>query len=966
MATIKSISRRHLPSRFLAGAVIITAIALMWFAFSDYQSFQGSSTMQAKFMRLEKLGSRVIHFDEAFTMSARMAAETGDPNWKKRYLVFEKKYLSMIKELKKLAPEAMASITQTDESGQKLALMEHRVFKLAGLNRLNEAQGILASEEYRRQVRIHVHGMEQLLEQLQSISQREHQLDRQRNFQQLVLEFCGIAIFFVGWLLALRAMQRDQVALMEFRVQLESKVNALAELNATLDQKVAQRTGDSEAARIAALNMMEDATESREKAVALNGELLQQITERKQAETALRQGEERYRSLAVATSQIVWTTPPDGAVEDMPAWRNYTGQSVEEVQGWGWGQALHPDDRERAEKIWVNCVATKSLYETEYRIRAADGEYRLFAVRGVPILESDASIREWVGTCTDITELKEAEAALRKANENLELRVAERTSELERANVALREEEAEQQQIMATLTQSEERFRLLVENAHDYAILMLSPTGHIMTWNAGAERMKGYRAEDIIGQHFSCFYTEEDQQAGKPMQMLRTAEAEGYLEDEGWRVRQDGSRFWATLVLTALRDESGNLRGFAKVSRDITERKNIEAALHEAKAQADAANLAKSEFLSRMSHELRTPLNAILGFGQILDKENLDPLAHESVGFILKGGRHLLDLINEILDIARVEAGHVDLSIEPIALADVVPEVCALVRPLAAGRNIRFSENTSKTERLYVLADLQRFKQVLINLLSNAIKYNRESGEVEVSCEQQPDEWISIAIRDTGPGITPEDLPKLFTPFERLSASTSNVEGTGLGLVLSQRLVTAMGGTLKVESTLGEGTTFTVAFPQAVSPVEQLKNLPEGTLQVETIKENESSYSILCIEDNPSNLRLIEAILRSRPEITLLAAIQGSVGLDLARQHEPDLILLDLDLPDIHGTEVLARLQQSALTRDIPVVIVSADATTKQIERLLAAGAKDYLTKPLNVDQFLHTLDKFLAEAPVI
>jgi CheY-like chemotaxis protein len=254
---------------------------------------------------------------------------------------------------------------------------------------------------------------------------------------------------------------------------------------------------------------------------------------------------------------------------------------------------------------------------------------------------------------------------------------------------------------------------------------------------------------------------------------------------------------------------------------------------------------------------------------------------------------------------------------------------------------------------------------VLINLLANAIKYNRESGQVEVICQHRPDGWIDIAVRDTGPGIPPQDLSKLFTPFERLGAANSEIEGTGLGLVLSQRLVAVMGGTLKVESTLGLGTTFTVSLPQAIAPEKQLTNLREGNelkdgYSFDVEQPDQNTYTVLCIEDNPSNLRLMEAIFENRPEITLLTAIQGSIGLDLARQHEPDLILLDLNLPDIHGSEVLTRLRQSALTIDIPVVVISADATQNQIERLLTAGAMAYLTKPLDLSQFLRTLDEFL------
>ncbi|RYF43548.1 MAG: response regulator, partial [Cytophagaceae bacterium] len=361
-----------------------------------------------------------------------------------------------------------------------------------------------------------------------------------------------------------------------------------------------------------------------------------------------------------------------------------------------------------------------------------------------------------------------------------------------------------------------------------------------------------------------------------------------------------------------------------------------------------------------MSHELRTPLNAILGFGQILELQELTPRQQESIGYILKRGRHLLGLINEVLDIARVEAGHIDLSLEPVDIHEVLAEICALVRPLAQERGILVQESAKPVGRSYIMADLQRLKQVLLNLFSNAIKYNREGGHVEIHVIVEAENWVSIAVKDTGPGISPEDLPKLFMPFERLGAGASAIEGTGLGLVLSQRLVIAMGGTLEVESVIEQGTTFTLKLPQSPSPAEQATNVPDDVHLVPLSGNNEHLYSVLCIEDNPSNLRLVESILESRPEITLLCAIQGSIGLDIARQHEPDLILLDLDLPDIKGNEVLARLQQSAITRDIPVVIVSADATPGQIERLLSAGAKAYLTKPLDVELFLKTVTQYL------
>ena len=324
---------------------------------------------------------------------------------------------------------------------------------------------------------------------------------------------------------------------------------------------------------------------------------------------------------------------------------------------------------------------------------------------------------------------------------------------------------------------------------------------------------------------------------------------------------------------------------------------------------------------------------------------------------MVKGGRHLLDLINEVLDIARVEAGRSELSIEPVSLTDVINDSCALVSPLAAQRGIELLIDQSEPHQTYVLADYQRLKQVFLNLLSNAVKYNRSGGRVSFSCEQQTSGRVRIGVCDTGPGIAAHDLPKLFVPFERLDAGS--IEGTGLGLVLSKRLVEAMQGTLTAESTPGQGSTFYIELPGA-------ERLPEPACAHVANSTQESGSAplplrtVLYIEDNLSNLRLLEVLLAGRPEITLLAAMQGSLGLELARQQKPDIILLDLDLPDISGREVLARLQQSALTSDIPVIIVSADATPLQIERLLAAGAKSYLTKPLDITEFMKTLDQNL------
>ena len=380
----------------------------------------------------------------------------------------------------------------------------------------------------------------------------------------------------------------------------------------------------------------------------------------------------------------------------------------------------------------------------------------------------------------------------------------------------------------------------------------------------------------------------------------------------------------------------------------------------EARENAETANRTKNEFLSRMSHELRTPLNAILGFSQILEDQELTALQQESVKYIIKGGRHLLNLINDILDISRIEAGRFDLSIESIALAEIISEACALVRPLATKHNIHLQQKLLLAANCHVTADRRQLKQVLINLLSNAIKYNQPEGQVVVYGELANDERIRISVQDTGYGIAEEDLSKLFTPFERLDAANSDVEGTGLGLALSQRLLMAMDSTLLAESTFGEGSNFFFELPLAMAPEDVMGNLSNATDNAYTEHMLEKQHSILLIEDNSSNLRLIEMILTNRPNITLYSAIQGGVGLDIARQHEPDLILLDLHLPDMSGQQILNQLKRSAITRNIPVVVISADATPTRIQQLINQGAVAYLTKPLNVVDFLQILDKNL------
>jgi CheY-like chemotaxis protein len=360
-----------------------------------------------------------------------------------------------------------------------------------------------------------------------------------------------------------------------------------------------------------------------------------------------------------------------------------------------------------------------------------------------------------------------------------------------------------------------------------------------------------------------------------------------------------------------------------------------------------------------MSHELRTPLNAILGFAQLLEMDSVDPQQRESVERILKGGQHLLTLINEVLDIARIETGRLTVSLEPVPLGEVMQESLALIAPVAAGQNLELMVDEVKDIDWHVMADRQRLKQVLLNLLTNAVKYNREGGAIALSCEEVLDGRLRIKVSDTGTGIPSDKLDQLFIPFSRLTVGHAGVDGTGIGLALSKGLVELMGGGIGVESQLGQGSTFWVELALA-QPVPNVYQHERVETRLPGTQQPRPTRTVLYIEDNLSNLELIQRILANRAEIELLWAMQGRLGLDLASQHRPDLILLDMNLPDIPGEEVLRRLRDMPETRWLPVVVISADATQERIDGALAVGARAYLTKPLDIRRLLELMDETL------
>jgi signal transduction histidine kinase/ActR/RegA family two-component response regulator len=375
---------------------------------------------------------------------------------------------------------------------------------------------------------------------------------------------------------------------------------------------------------------------------------------------------------------------------------------------------------------------------------------------------------------------------------------------------------------------------------------------------------------------------------------------------------------------------------------------------------ATRATQAKNSFLSSTSHELRTPLNSILGFTQLLEMSELSVEDADSVGRILGAGRHLLALINELIDIARIESGDLSLSLEPVLVASVIEETSELMAPIAAERSIRIIRQCARPA-LAVQADRQRFSQVLVNLISNAIKYNHRGGTITISCREDSTRLAAIVVSDTGPGISPENMERIFVPFERLGAETTAVEGTGIGLPLARALTDAMSGQLAASSVLGQGSAFTLSLPRVpdLVPVSAPRLAP-AALAAEPDAPAEG-ISVLYVEDNPANIEVVTRFLRAKPGTSLRSEASGRAGLEAAARDKPDMILLDLHLPDMHGDRVLSELKAEPATAAIPVVILSADASPGVVRRLLASGAFAYLTKPIELVELGKLLDTVAA-----
>jgi len=644
------------------------------------------------------------------------------------------------------------------------------------------------------------------------------------------------------------------------------------------------------------------------------------ITERKAMEGKLRL---QAQAMDSASGYIVIA---DALQDDHPAiyvnasFERLTGYAPSEVLGKN-TRFLHKDDTEQPglQVIRAGLCEGKAC-QAQLRNYRKDGTLFWNDINISPVHDENGKLTHYIGISNDVTQLL---------------------------------------RIQSDLINNEQRLRI----AQEYA--------NIGTWDLDTRTMELLWSDrmgplfghtngelEITYENFLQSVHPEDRQ--KVADAIRTCIETGAMFQVSHRtIWPDGSIHWLFENGNVTRDDRGQPLRMLGLVQDITERKAAEQELILSREEAQRANQAKSEFLSSMSHELRTPLNAILGFAQLLGiDQRLDASQLDYANEIINAGRHLLDLINEVLDLSKIETGHLDLVMEQVSCPGLLEECLSLVEPLATSRGIGLEVGTP-TE-FTVQADRVRLKQVLVNLLSNAIKYNKPQGKVHVSCTEG-EEMIRVSISDTGPGIPEAKLRELFLPFNRLGAENSEIEGTGIGLSISKRLIELMGGRIGVVSKVNLGSLFWIDIPKAEPEIGVWgkSSLPAAAV----LPTDEPRQTVLYIEDNPANLRLVGSILGMRKHIRLLSAHNAALGLDLAKIHRPDLILLDLNMADMDGYEFLNILRSRDWGKDIPVIAVTAHAMSYDIERGKAAGLAAYLTKPLDVPAFLSTLDEQLSEA---
>ncbi|BAY18407.1 integral membrane sensor hybrid histidine kinase [Anabaenopsis circularis NIES-21] len=774
----------------------------------------------------------------------------------------------------------------------------------------------------------------------------------------------------------------------------------------------------------------------------------QNITQRKQTEIALQHSEERYRYLSTATSEMIWTVPLDGVTTyENQAWNKFTGQTAAESQDWGWLDAIHPDDRPTTTQAWESAMKTRTIYQQEFRLRRHDGEYRYILTRGVPILAADGSVREWIGTCSDIHDRKQAEEELRESNILLNS-ILESTPDFivvkdcQGRHVALNTnlanyigrpiEEiigkddtevlpldaalaimAKDREIMATgkpqsyeeevvkdgifstfltskapwrdahgnilgiiattrnisdvyaelrlrkqaeedLQESNILLRSILESTPDL-IVVKDDQGIYFTLNSGSANFLGRTVEEVIGKDDTEVFPPEVacEIMAKDRQIIETGIGITYEEE-----LSNGKSGGTYLTSKApWRDDQGNILGIIAITRNISDRKQAEIALAQAKEAAEAASYAKSEFLANMSHELRTPLNGILGYAQILQRsKHLNEEERSRIDVIYQCGSHLLTLINDILDLSKIEAQKVELMSSDFHFPAFLQGVAEMCRIRAELKGIQFSYQFASELPVGIRADEKRLRQVLINLLSNAIKFT-DAGQVTFTISYAFEGKIRFEVRDSGIGIPPEKLQTIFQPFEQAGDRRRQIEGTGLGLAISQRIAELMDSTIHVQSEIGVGSIFwfDVDLPEAQEWVKTSQADDYG--QIIGIKDRQPK--ILVVDDKWENRSVIHNLL-SPIGFEVTEANDGEEGWQKITEFQPDLVITDLLMPKLDGFGLIHRIRQSEAFKHIIIIVSSASVFESDQHRSIEAGGNDFLPKPVQAIALFQKLRKYL------
>ncbi|RYY76071.1 MAG: response regulator [Gammaproteobacteria bacterium] len=586
---------------------------------------------------------------------------------------------------------------------------------------------------------------------------------------------------------------------------------------------------------------------------------------------------------------------------------------------------IHPDDQETSQRSLMEHLRSGKPFNTSYRVRMKNGEYIWTQVRADSIRDENGRALYMSGVSFDVTALKQAEEALRESESRQE-RI------IQSSNDGIWEWYAD----TGGFHFSRRCWELIGYDANDDEVTM--GEDKIVVWRKHIHPQDLAKFDQALADHL----------AGK-----------GPFDIEYRLIGKDKQLHWVRGRGRASFNAEGKPTRMSGANMDMTQIKLAEQRVIQAKVAAEKANQAKSEFLSSMSHELRTPLNAILGYAQLFEYDlNLNSQQIANMREIRKAGDHLLQLINDVLDLSKIESGKMTVSLEPVLVSRIINEAFTLVQPQADAKGINLYHNAHATENYYVIADNVRYKQALVNLLSNAVKYNNMGGEVEVSTTIIGQKLLRLGVRDNGKGIPANRQAEVFQPFNRLNAEFSNIEGSGVGLVITKQLVEMMDGHLDFESVDGMGTHFWIDLPLALEWNQQQKEIIKSADYAPGKLAFDSQKNVLYIEDNPTNVRLLQQFFKRHECLKLDVAEEPFVGIYKARNDQPDLIILDINLPGMDGFEAMSVLQNDPLTKHIPVIGLSANAMPYDIERGIKSGFFEYLTKPVDMNRLIETLNR--------